>query len=185
MNTTKTAKHLRSFWRKDLGLLAPSQLEALPEFIHGIETAPSAMIENVLLELDEIDSPDESLALLGWSVVRELVPYAIAHDIMFFDPYNGLMIDEMRDGCRDGMKDPSAMAEGIRHLIEEYDAGDADDAQPLLRWADILELFDAMRCDICVMAEHGDSDDSLLVELINADSEIRSTYRSTFCEKER
>lgn len=69
--------------------------------------------------------------------------------------------------------------------MKHFQSSSTGSKQPLLRWADILELFDAMRCDISVMAEHSDSEDSLLAELINADSEIRSTYRSTFCEKER
>ena len=183
MNTLKTAKRLREFWRQDLGLLAHGQLESLQDFFQGIQKDPSAMMENVLLELDEIGSDDDGLVLLGRSVVWDLVPYAIASDVLSFDPYNGMMFDEIVDSLsEDVFRDPVSFSIGTKEYIAECDGADSDPyAQRLLRWADILELFDVMRRDICVMAEHGDSDDSLLVELITADPEIRHEYREAFC----
>lgn len=44
----------------------------------------------------------------------------------------------------------------------------------------IQELFDAMRSDMGVMAEHNDNEQSLLDELLTCDNEIFETYKNTF-----
>lgn len=43
-------------------------------------------------------------------------------------------------------------------------------------------LFEVMRNDIGVMAEHNDSEASLLAELSNADQDILEAYAGTFLE---
>jgi hypothetical protein len=43
-------------------------------------------------------------------------------------------------------------------------------------------LFEVMRNDIGVMAEHNDSEASLLAELNNADQDILEAYADTFLE---
>ena len=43
-------------------------------------------------------------------------------------------------------------------------------------------LFEAMRNDIGVMAEHNDSEASLLAELNNADADILEAYADTFLD---
>lgn len=44
----------------------------------------------------------------------------------------------------------------------------------------IQELFDAMRSDMGVMAEHNDNEQSLLDELLTCDDDILEMYRDTF-----
>ena len=43
-------------------------------------------------------------------------------------------------------------------------------------------LFEVMRNDLGVMAEHNDSEASLLAELNNADQDILEAYADTFLE---
>ena len=45
-------------------------------------------------------------------------------------------------------------------------------------------LFEAMRNDIGVMAEHNDSEASLMAELNSADQDILDAYADTFLEQE-
>ena len=44
------------------------------------------------------------------------------------------------------------------------------------------KLFEAMRNDLTVMAEHNDSEESLLAELNTADPEIIAVYAETFLD---
>lgn len=44
----------------------------------------------------------------------------------------------------------------------------------------INALFEAMRNDLTVMSEHGDSEKSLELELINADDEILQEYAKIY-----
>ena len=44
----------------------------------------------------------------------------------------------------------------------------------------IARLFDAMRCDLGVMAEYGDNENELLHELKTATPEILATYKEIF-----
>lgn len=46
----------------------------------------------------------------------------------------------------------------------------------------IRALFEAMRCDMGVMSEHGDSEKSLLRELCRADADILAAYKETFLD---
>lgn len=41
-------------------------------------------------------------------------------------------------------------------------------------------LFEIMKCDICVMGEHNDSETSLYNELLTADDEIINTYKEIY-----
>ena len=43
-------------------------------------------------------------------------------------------------------------------------------------------LFNAMRNEIAVMAEHGDNEDSLMYELMTADDEILQAYKEEFLD---
>lgn len=61
----------------------------------------------------------------------------------------------------------STDAENIAHIQTLIDAG-------------LMDLFDAMKNDICVMAEHDDSETSLLYELITADADIINEYKEIF-----
>lgn len=45
---------------------------------------------------------------------------------------------------------------------------------------EIKELFEAMRNDLGVMAEHSDSDAALMEELTTADAEIIETYKAMY-----
>lgn len=58
-------------------------------------------------------------------------------------------------------------AENIAHIQTLIDAG-------------LMDLFDAMKKDLCVMAEHDDNETSLLYELITADADILTEYKNTF-----
>ena len=53
-----------------------------------------------------------------------------------------------------------------------------------MEYHSIYELHDAMSSDLGVMAEHGDSNDSLWQELINADADILRQYEIDFLEEE-
>ena len=44
----------------------------------------------------------------------------------------------------------------------------------------IKRLFEAMRCDLGVMAEHNDSENALLQELQTSDFDILAVYAETF-----
>lgn len=44
----------------------------------------------------------------------------------------------------------------------------------------IEKLFEAMRNDINIMSEHGDSEKSLELELINADNDILQEYAKIY-----
>ena len=46
----------------------------------------------------------------------------------------------------------------------------------------IERLFNAMRCEIAVMAEYGDDEDALREELENADSEILDAYADMYLD---
>ena len=43
-----------------------------------------------------------------------------------------------------------------------------------------LLLFDAMKNDLCVMAEHNDSETSLYNELLTADDDIINIYKEIY-----
>ena len=45
---------------------------------------------------------------------------------------------------------------------------------------EIKALFNAMRCQIEVMAEHGDNEESLWQELTTADDDIIEAYREMY-----
>lgn len=63
--------------------------------------------------------------------------------------------------------DGSTDAENIAHIQTLIDTG-------------LMDLFDAMKKDLCVMAEHDDSETSLLYELITADADILTEYKNIF-----
>ena len=46
--------------------------------------------------------------------------------------------------------------------------------------AEKMKLYNTMRCDISVMNEHGDNEQSLYDEIMTADDEILETYAETF-----
>lgn len=46
----------------------------------------------------------------------------------------------------------------------------------------IEKLFNAMRCEMAVMAEYGDDENALREELENADDEILAEYKAMYLD---